>query len=205
MDNNYWYYTLSAVPQTLAAMIALAATFSVFKLDHVSRRIDDVRLDLRRFILLATSKFDKDNEIHEIERLNHREFLALYEKGLETLNSKDDYLGLGQQMFGKYAAEMKRIIQSEWHSFYSPKPFRIMGYLEMKRDIFKNLLSARNESLSALLRSLSLTVFVIVVSLIVLPNFNFFSGSLVVIYAVVVGAVISLAVTAVSVWKISQI
>lgn len=75
----------------------------------------------------------------------------------------------------------------------------------MKKDIFKGLLLARKESLSALLWSLSLTVFVIVISLIALPNFNYFSGSPAVVCSLVAGATISLVVTAVSVWKISRI
>ena len=65
MDTNYWYYTLSAIPQTLGAIIALSATFVVFKLNFISEKIKDSRTDLRRFILLLTSYQHK--EIHDIE------------------------------------------------------------------------------------------------------------------------------------------
>tara|TARA_Y100000310_G_C20665845_1_gene807427 strand:- start:1901 stop:2518 length:618 start_codon:yes stop_codon:yes gene_type:complete len=36
MDSSYWFYTLSAIPQTLGAIIALTAAFVVFKLDRIN-------------------------------------------------------------------------------------------------------------------------------------------------------------------------
>lgn len=207
MDNNYWYYTLSAIPQTLAAMIALAATFVVFKLSIISERIKEARKDLRRFILLATSNLDKklyQTEIHEIEPLSNNKFLELYETGLDNLKSDAEFLGLDKGMFEKYGKEMFRIINKEWHSFYTAKDFRIFGYLVMKKEVFKSLLLLRRKSVALLTLSLTLVASTIIASLIALPAFGYFVGSILLVDIIVFCAVLSIVITAYSVWIIAN-
>lgn len=208
MDSNYWYYTLSAIPQTLAAMIALAAMFVVFKLDVISKKITEGRIDLRRFILLVTSLLDKNvdsTEIHEIEPLNHKDFLKLYEKGLINLMPKDDFLGLKEDIYNKYKKEMERIIEKEWHSYYPADPDRIFGYLSMKKEFFKRLLLDRIRILFLLKVSLTMVTLTIIISLIVLPNYDYFCGSQCVVGFIVFLSALSILITSVSVWIITKI
>ncbi len=206
MDQNYWYYTLSAIPQVLAGMIALAATFSVVKLDFISKKLKDSRTDLRRFILLVTSKLDiEENEIHTIEPLNDDEFLILFKKGLTTLDKEDPFLGLGEEMFNKYRAELFRIIQSEWHSFYKAKDSRIFGYLQMKKNAFEKLIREKKEVIYLMGLSSGLIGFVIVFSLIILPLYSFYDGCRLVLFSIVNGAVLSVIVTALSISKIVKV
>lgn len=205
MSTDFWYYTLSAVPQTLATLIALAATFVVFKLNIVSHKIQESRKDLRRFMLLLTSY--REGEIHEIEPLKDQEFLEWYQKGLANLKQEEEFLGFGENMYKKFALEMKRIIKEEWRSFYGAKRDRILCYLLMKEKVFGTLLAIRQRILVLLARSLVVVSSVITISLIVLPHYDYFSYlkvSMTVVAAVVIFAILSLTVTAVSVWEITR-
>src|SRR3989339_108620 len=103
--DNYWYYTLSAIPQTLAAMIALTATFIVFKLNFLSQQIYKNRSDLARFILLLSSFQGK--EIHDIEPLSDKDFIQLYEEGLAKIHNEKEKLGLDAGIYDRLVAEMQ--------------------------------------------------------------------------------------------------
>lgn len=201
--DNYWYYTLSAIPQTLAAIIALAATFVVFKLNFLSEQIRKSRNDLSRFILLLTSF--KHKEIHDIEPLSDRSFVRLYEEGLTNINNDQNNLGLDPGIYKRLEKEMERIINDEWRSNFRARPNRIYGYLEMKKDILKNFLDAKRRSILLLLGSLSLTTIVIVVSLFMLPNYNFFCNPYLVLTIIMIASLVSVTLTAYSVWKIAII
>jgi len=202
--DNYWYYTLSAIPQTLAAMIALAATFVVFKLSFIFEQIRKNRSDLSRFILLLTSFMKK--EIHDIEPLNDRDFIKLYEKGLANIKEDQDYFGLDKGIYEKLVSEMDRIIQSdEWRSLFKAKPFRIYGYLNMKKNILKRLVDARMVSLRWLFWSLLITILTMAASLSVLPIYDIFSNPPVVVTSILLASLISIFLTACSVWKIATV
>lgn len=205
-NSNYWFYTLSAVPQTLAAMIALAATFVVFRVNTISKKIEESRNDLRRFMLLVTSILSKEDssEIHEIEPLNHKDFLALYDKGLSKLDVKEKYLGLGEAKYKKYEDEMFRIINKEWYSYYPPDKERIFGYLNMKKEIFHKLLLEKDASQFWLNLSLILVSSTIIISMVILPNFTYFNGSKCVVGFVIFLATISILITSIGVWKIAR-
>ncbi|MDQ5968854.1 MAG: hypothetical protein QG579_11 [Patescibacteria group bacterium] len=198
---DYWYYTLSAIPQTLAAVIALAAAFTTLKLDYISKIIKETRIDLRRFILLTTSKLDI-KEIHTIEPLSDKEFLKVFKEGLSSLDEHNHQLGLTSDMFNKYSDEMFRIINKDWNSRYGPDDFRVFGYLKMKKEIFEKLIEQKDEIIYLMTSSLILVGFVITVSLIILPSYNCFNGSKLLVYGIVTGSVISIIVTILSILKI---
>jgi len=129
----------------------------------------------------------------------------LYEASLEDLNPKDEFLGLGKTMFQKFEVELFRIIRSEWHSYYRARPSRIIGYLQTKQRILKSLVTTRHESLDMMIASLLLAVFTIIISLIILPNYSYFLGSIEIVYIVVGSSVLSVLFTAYGIWKISKI
>lgn len=74
MDNNFWFYTLSAIPQTLGAIIALSATFVVFKWskieESISSHIYHIKIIMRGLGL--------KNQIPKND--NPEEFLKLFSK-----------------------------------------------------------------------------------------------------------------------------
>ena len=202
MDTNYWYYTLSAIPQTLGAIIALSATFVVFKLNFISEKIKDSRTDLRRFILLLTSYQHK--EIHDIEPLKDEEFLKLYEEGLNNIKASEDNLGLDVGIYHRLQAELKRIIEEDWKSGFSPRKERIVGYLTMKRDTFKSFLAVRKMSLRLLGWSLVSTTLVIAISLVALPHYNNIGCPVLVVRALMGASIFSIILTSYSVWRIAS-
>ncbi|MCC6934153.1 MAG: hypothetical protein IT406_00445 [Candidatus Yanofskybacteria bacterium] len=205
MDINYWYYPLSAIPQTLAAMIALAATFAAVKLDVFSKKLAESRKDLRRFILLVTTGLNSDEkEIHTIEPLSNLEFLNLYKKGLAGLKSGDPAFGLEPATYAKYQQEMYRIINSEWNSFFSAKDFRILGYLSMKKDTFEDLLQKRIKIIRWTTQSLVFAAIVAGISLAILPCFKYFHGSILIVGLITGVAVLSILATAFNVWRIAR-
>jgi hypothetical protein len=209
MDPNSWFYTLSAIPQTLAATIALAATFVVFKLNFIQQKIRDIRKDLRRFILLLTSYRSK--EIHDIEPLSDEGFLKLYEESLRNIKPESVNFGLDQSIYKKLSKEMERIILEEWHSFFRAEDNRnnrIFGYLDIKKNIFENLLKKKENSLKSLGWSLFVATIVIIISLVSLPNYyslNYIGFNLDIVLAVILaGAAVSVILTSISVWQIAK-
>ncbi|HBT80580.1 MAG: hypothetical protein UW46_C0001G0123 [Candidatus Yanofskybacteria bacterium GW2011_GWF1_44_227] len=207
---EYWYYTLSAIPQTLATMIALVATFGAVNLNMLSSKITEIRKDprIRRFILLGTSQLDKEihaTEIHQIDALTNNDYLSLFQKCLDRLDPRSETLGLEGKIFEKYKAEMLEVIHSEWHSFYGPDPDRIYGYLSMKRDVLKMSVLDKKKIINNLGLSLSLAVLTIVISLLALPNYDYFCGSTLLVSSVVILAVLSVALTGWGVWIVANL
>lgn len=202
-DNYFWFYTLSTIPQTLAAMIALAATFVVFKLNFITVKIQKSRKDLARFILLLTSYLHK--EIHDIEPLSDKKFVELYEKALKNIKPDFPNLGLEIGIYVRMQNEMQRIIREDWKSRFPARQGRIVGYLKMQKKIFRSLLTERNTSLRLLGCSLIFTTLTIALSLFALPHFDIFKDPHFVVAFVLVLSLISVSLTGYSVWKISTV
>lgn len=53
MESNTWYYTLSTISQTLAAILALAAVFAILRLESLKKNIDNYK---RRALMLLNVK-----------------------------------------------------------------------------------------------------------------------------------------------------
>jgi manganese-dependent inorganic pyrophosphatase len=202
--DNYWYYTLSAIPQTLAAMIALAATFFVFKINTLSEKMDDIRSSLSRFIILLAPP--KQGEIHVIERKTNEEFFEFYKDGLGRLDVARDNLGLEHNTYLKLQREMRRKIEMDWNSSFSARGSRIIGYLTIKRDTLCHLLSTKKMIRGLLKWDLWITASAVFLALFALPNYDFVSGiQHLVVYIILVVSLISVLYTARSVWKIATV
>lgn len=202
--DNYWLYTLSAIPQTLAAMIALSATFFVFKLNSISEDIRKNRNDLRRLsFLLAPSG---QGEIHIIEKKTDEEFAKFYKSGLKVINRASDTLGLDVDAFGKVKEEMSRIIHDEWLGLSKARPGRIADYLFAKEELLTRSLLIKKIIKSQLKWSLISTISVVVASLSALPQYYFFcSNQQTIVEVILVASLISVVYMAYSVWKIATV
>lgn len=200
--NDYWYYTLSAVPQTLAAMIALAATFFVFRLDFLSEEMRKNRKDLARFLLLLAQE---QGEIHNIETKSDEDFFIFYKEMLDKIKPDEDKFGLPPETYAKLEQEMQRIIHEDWKSFFLPRSFRIAKYLDMKKDNFEKLLSTKS-TIHWLLGSSLLTVaLTIIISLFALPNYDVFCNPRSIVGLVLIGSLASVVLTTYSVWRIATV
>ncbi|MFH1559308.1 MAG: hypothetical protein ABIC19_02175 [Patescibacteria group bacterium] len=205
MDNNYWYYILSAIPQTLAAMIALSATFFVFRLNSISEDIKKIRANLLRFAVLL--KPNSLGEVDIIERKTDEEFFEIFKRALKKLKTGKSYLGLDEKIYKKIKSAMNRIIKEEWHGYSFPKSGKIIDYLEVKVKYFESLSSTKEMIKHLFGWSLFSAVSMIVLSLLALPLRNLFCDlqSYLVIGVMLLGSLAAIIYTAYSVWKIATV
>ena len=197
METNFWFYTLSAIPQTLAAVIALSATFVIFKLNHIESRTQKEYDEIREWIMPLLP----DLEIHDITKLNDSGMLARLSEGIKKL--KRDEANLGFDGYDKLRDLYKEVIVAHKRHFDATE-HRVYDYLVEKERLLTSLLEVRKTALQRLKNSLILTVLPIACSIILLPlcdKLSCYGFGLVL--AMVVLAVIAVSYTAYSVWKIA--
>jgi hypothetical protein len=198
MDSNFWFYTLSAIPQTLGAVIALSATFVIFKLNHIESRTKKEYDEITEWIM----PLHPEIEIPDITKLDDSSILQKLREGMGKLNREESNLGFDgydklRDLYGEVINSYKR--------HFSPTEARIYDYLQEKNRILSSLLEVRRDALRRLKASLVLTVLPIVGSIIFLPLYQQVSYCRVVIVsALVIFAVIGICYTAYSVWKIAR-
>ena len=86
MENNTWYYTLSTISQTLAAIMGLGAVFLVLQLENTAKQINDYRgraVDILMIIArhISEYKFDIKASISTIQsdmNIIAKDYLAKY-------------------------------------------------------------------------------------------------------------------------------
>jgi len=202
MDSNFWFYTLSTIPQTLAAIIALTATFVIFKLNHIESRTQKEYDEIKEWIMPLLP----DIEIHEITRLNDSAMLQKLKEGINKLNPEESNLGFDG--YDKLRDLYKNVIASHKRQF-DPTEQRIHEYLLEKERILTSLLEVRNNALYRLKKSLFFTVPSIVGSIIFLPLYESLYGrvvscSIVILLLLIVLTIVAVVYTSYSVWKIAR-
>ncbi len=199
VGSDIWLFTLTAIPQTLAAMIALVATFVVYKLSRISDRVEKERNLIKSFLL----HLHPDKEIHHVEGMRGEELLTALQEGIAKLDPEEKDLGFNA--FKKLEALLKEVIES-WHLRTGASGRRVYDFLKQKEYIFRNLVQARKYALHLLMSCLFLTTIPTVASLLALPNVEYFSADLLAVVFILSGlASISILVTALSVWKIAKL
>jgi len=199
MDSNFWFYTLSTIPQTLGAVIALSATFVIFKLNHIESRTKREYDEIKEWIMPLLPEI----EIHEITKLDDSGMLQKLKEGIKTLNLKDSKLGIGDDRYNKLCDLYKDVILSYKRKF-EPTGERIYEYLREKDRILTSLLEVRKNALHRLKISLSLTVLPIVGSIVFLPLYNQITYRTLIVLGLIALAIIGICYTAYSVWRIAH-
>lgn len=200
MDSNFWFYTLSTIPQTLGAVIALSATFVIFKLNHIESRIKKECDEIKEWIMPLLPEI----EIHEITKLDDSGISQKLKEGVKILNLKDSRLGIGDGRYNKLYDLYKGVILSYKRKF-EPTRERIYEYLREKDHILTSLLEVRKNALYHLEISLSLTVLPIVGSIVFLPLYNQITYRTLIVLVLIVLAIIGICYTAYSVWRIAHL
>lgn len=166
MDSNFWFYTLSATPQTLGTVIALVATFSVFKLvkihEFMDRYIDKVRVYLY--------PLNKKMEVHDIDNLSSEdaEDVLLYlNKGLEGIHPNDANYEAYEDLRDLFNLKILKIERS-----FETTPERIYKFIEHTRNCLKNLIEHRTSTRKFLKVSFKLNLISILACLISLPLYS---------------------------------
>lgn len=198
-NSDIWLFTLAAIPQTLAAMIALVATFVVYKLSRVSDRVEKERGLVKSFLL----HLHPEKEIHHIEGMRGEELLEALQEGIAKLDPEEKDLGF--DAFKKLEALLKEIIEA-WHLRTGASGQKIYDFLQQKENIFRNLVHTRKLAINLLVACLFLTALPTCLSLLALPNVEYFAENLFQITLALSGfASISIIFTTYSVWKIAKL
>src|SRR3989344_3428022 len=107
-NSDIWLFTLAAIPQALAAMIALVATFVVYKLSRISDRVEKERGLVKSFLW----HLHPEKEIHHIDGMRGDELLVALQEGIAKLDPEEKDLGF--KSFKKLEELMKELIEV-WH------------------------------------------------------------------------------------------
>ncbi len=204
MDNSYWYYTLSAIPQTLAAGLALAATFVIFKMSLLNDKIEACASETAKLLSLTGSGNADDGEFKE--QADHRHLLKVFAGALPALDAQPELVA---KIASFYATDGAR---RDLYDPGDPAHRKVIAHLKRLRHSFAGLLEHKRHSFGYLKRNLIFTLAPMSASLFLLPLHDYiehdpFHGVLIddLIVAVLVGCTIaSLCYTAYSVWKIAN-
>ena len=193
MYSEAWLYTLSAIPQTLAAMIALVATFIIYKLsrlkDHIALHSEEVKVYL-------PSLADK-NKILDINSLFEEDVVSTLKEGLNNfhkLNPED--LKYIMSRYGEVVVSQPGVNLS---------PEKLKQYLIQKTQLLETLLAKKNLAYNKLKTSLLFTAIPIIISLIILPFYGFMVNPGLILLFLVALSGLSVIYTVHSVWEISKI
>ena len=199
METNFWFYTLSAIPQTLGALIALTATFIIFKLNHVEERTKTEYEEIKDWILTLLPNF----KIHEITKFDDNAMLAKLDEAIKILNLEKDRFGLETPAFNQLYEMYEHILLANKRKVGRYND--IYDYLLEKRRILGSLIDVRKSALLRLRNSLMLSALPIALSLILLPLYNWFSsGGYAIVIGLVILSIIAVSYTAISVWEIAR-
>ena len=199
VGSEIWLFTLASIPQALAAMIALVATFVVYKLSRISDRVEKERGLVKAFLW----HLHPEKEIHHIDGMRGDELLIALQEGIAKLDPEEKDLGF--KSFKKLEELMKELIEV-WHLRVGTSGQKIYDFLRQKENIFRNLVRARRYSMRLLVACLVLIAIPTCLSLLALPNLEYFSANLFQIAFALSGfASISIIFTAYSVWKIAKL
>ncbi len=198
-DPWFWYYTLSAIPQALAAMIAVVATLVVYKVSRVSDRTEREKDVIKRFILVL----HPDKEIHEIERMRGWELLHALHNGIAKLNPSAEKLGFENY---KELEKLFKEIANFWQRSFEVNESRIHEFLSQKAKVLENLVGVRKRSIRYLVNSLFTAAVPSCLSFLVLPHIYLFGNTwanpAVTILTILSSA--SIIYTAYAVWRIAK-
>ena len=90
---NYWFYTLSTISQTLAALVALGATFVIFSLDKLNKNI----LDYRQRLIYILKESDRNTPESTYYALNNINLLKYFNTNLYSkIQAEKQDLGIGE-------------------------------------------------------------------------------------------------------------
>ncbi len=199
MDNNFWFYTLSAIPQTLGAVIALTATFVIFKLNQIESKTQIEYNEIKEWVMPLLP----DIRIHDLTKLDDGEMLEKLEEGIGKLDPRQSDLGFTG--YAKLCELYKDVIKSHKRHF-EPTGDRIYQYLLERKRMFTHLLDIRKKALRLLKKSLLLTVVPLAGSIVFLPLYQqVIRFGFVIVILFVILAVFAVVYTARSVWWLASI
>ncbi|HRH55837.1 MAG TPA: hypothetical protein PK609_03170 [Candidatus Paceibacterota bacterium] len=199
MDSNFWFYTLSAIPQTLGAIIALTATFVIFKLNHIEERTKREYDEVKDWV----STILWELKIHDLTKFDDNAMLDKLNEAIARLDPEKEKFGLEDARFRQLNAVYEHVLISLQRKIDSYK--NIYDYLLEKRRILSSLIEVRRSALFRLKISLGLTALLIAISIVLLPFYNLLSScGYFIVGTLAIFSSVAVLYTAVSVWDIAK-
>ncbi|MDP3770363.1 MAG: hypothetical protein Q8R40_05510 [bacterium] len=191
---------MSTIPQTMAAMIALAAMFIIFKLTAVK---DTIREDLKiaKWFLLSV---DAEYYGSRIMRMSKRAVAHEFSEQSQKMYRKVTKGKLEREQWSLLWNEFSDVVDGSHRSFAS-HPEKIMLFLTEKAILLEKNVESGQHIFFYLIWSIFFSVLPIIFSLIFLPLYALLSGSFLIVACAVALAIWGICYTSYSVWKISPI
>ncbi|OHA03498.1 MAG: hypothetical protein A3J58_03230 [Candidatus Sungbacteria bacterium RIFCSPHIGHO2_02_FULL_52_23] len=167
-DLNFWFFTLSAIPQTLGALVALVVAFVIYRIGEIDRLLGRDIPRMKRCLLAAT-----DATIAELNEQSSREILRDLQKFLATMDPERSELGLELPRHAELVEVFDRMTDEEY-GIVSSNSREIYLYLQEKANKIEVSLNSRALILEYLKVSVILSLFTIVASLGIMPQSSFF-------------------------------
>jgi len=203
MDSNFWFYTLSAIPQTVASLIALSATFVVFKLNTIDSNINTDIYHIKIFLNVLNNNFEP-----YIRRKNIKEILQPLKKEIEKLDSKKKFLGLEEIVFNNLTSACRYIISGERVTWYPLSEQNLYKFVKYKYDSLLDGDLSKQKILDSLKKVLILSAISVTSCLFLLLNSQIFISknysTTFIIYFLSIFSILSIIYTIYSIFKISR-
>lgn len=199
MGSDFWLYTLSAIPQTLGAIVALTATFVIFKLDHVEERTKREYDETKDWVLTILFEL----KVHDITKLDDNAMLEKLNESIEKLDPDKDRFGLEDSRFNQLYSMYEHVLILHKRKIDNYK--NIYEYLLEKKRVLSSLIDVRRNALTRLRISLLFTSAPIVLSLIALSTFPLLAGcGPIIVSALALFSIVAVVYTVFSVWDIAR-
>ena len=196
MDTGYWYYTLSAIPQTLAAVIALSATFVVFKMNVVQEALKLNGASIKSFIMVA----HPEKTYRDIISLRPKAMADEFERLIKDLRGLPEGT---DPLLERMMEQTKTVVGA--HGYFMPNKENMFEFLETTNGLFREDESRLDTIKDQLKLSIICTVAPLVGSLLILPHDGALHASAAIPTAFTLLSAVSIIYASWSVWRIATI
>ena len=196
MNSNIWYYTLSTIAQTLAAILALGGTFIIFKFNTMKERVDALR-DITINMLIRV--FQKINS-KSFDDMNDNELIRQARNELSRLDNKK--MDLGDNDLRTRLIEFFRDITKQNVSYETNE--QMITYLKNKIGRFETDNNRKNEVFKYLKISLLFLSLTIIASILFLPlQQTLGTYDKLVLWIVIISTIISIGIQGRIIWLVA--
>lgn len=204
VNENVWFYTLSTIAQTCAAILALGGTFVIFKLDKLSSALNNYR---GRVVVIVQAWRRSTKPPDKFFDESNQDILNQYRNIVST--NKEDLFDKSEitQIYIQF--ENVRIISPQGNGSFSMSNGVILNHEERMRwcnrmaDLLEKNISFEHETynyLKAAILFLSISIVSSIFMLGLYPQWGFND----IFYRIVVWSIFSVLFSSYAVWKIAR-
>ncbi len=199
LETNTWYYALSTIAQTLAAILALGGTFVIFKLDKVSERIKILKERVIELLMIF-----EETLIQSFDDVPEKDLASKLITKLEKIDTQKENWDVPKQKQRLIDFYKNRELIPKMQGYRAPSDNEVVSYLQNSAKRFGTDVEIVRITLSLLKRSLSLLSVTIIISILLLPIQIIFKGyDEIPLILIVIFAILSVYFQARTVWRVA--